>query len=164
MSTGQALEALGLEPGDIEGAHIEDVYGDDPRIMANVEQAMAGERVEQRLESGGRWWEVRYRPTYDDGEVDGVVGVAVDVTQSHRQAEELAETNRRLEAVLNSVDAGIFIKDTEGRYRLMNESARELFDVDESPVGRSDEELLSEELAEQCRASDERVMEGREQG
>jgi PAS domain S-box-containing protein len=163
MSTGQALEALGLEPGDIEGAHIEDVYGDDPRIMANVEQAMAGERVEQRLESGGRWWEVRYRPTYDDGEVDGVVGVAVDVTQSHRQAEELAETNRRLEAVLNSVDAGIFIKDTEGRYRLMNESAREMFDVDESPVGRSDEELLSEELAEQCRASDERVMEGREQ-
>jgi PAS domain S-box-containing protein len=81
--------------------------------------------------------------------------------QSTQTTRGLRETNRRLEAVMRTVEAIIFIKDADGRYQLMNEQCREVLgiDDDESIVGKTDYDLFPADVAEEFRQDDEHVLE-----
>ncbi|HEV7663870.1 MAG TPA: PAS domain S-box protein [Chloroflexota bacterium] len=60
-------------------------------------------------------WETIYEPLHDDrGEPDGVVGVAVDVTERARAETELRETEARLRSVINNAPLLLFVIDKEG--------------------------------------------------
>lgn len=87
-----------------------------------------------------------------------------DITERLEQERELKETTDQLEAILGTIEVAVFIKDTEGRYQLMNHKCRELLGVgpQESVEGRLDEEFFPPEVAEQIRAQDQRVMESSE--
>ena len=82
---------------------------------------------------------------------------------SKRKADEraLRETNRRLQAVLDTVDAAIFIKGREGRYQLINQRCRELFGIgpEEEIVAKTDYDFFPTEVADRYREGDRRVME-----
>ncbi len=77
-----------------------------------------------------------------------------------RSKEELRETSRRFRAVLDTVEASVFMKDTEGRYIMMNENCRDMLGVgEEGVVGATDYDLFPENVAESYRADDKRVLE-----
>lgn len=96
LSTGRALGKLGLEPGEIVGQNVRDVYPDRPEILANVDRVLEGQTVETRLEVDGLWFQVRYEPVVDDDRrVLGAVGVAIDVTDRVKAEQEAGRERRR---------------------------------------------------------------------
>lgn len=111
-----------------------------------------GERIPYELIGG--------RLTDSDGNVIGMAGVGRDISDRRDREVTLEQTSRQLEAVLDTVEAAIFIKDRDGRYQLMNQECRELLGVgrDETVVGMTDADLLPADVAERFREDDKRVM------
>ncbi len=98
LSEGQGLKALGLKPGKIVGQSIFDVYRDAPQILGSFHRALAGETFSVAVEVAGLTFETWYSPLWaKNGEVAGVTGVAVNITERKREEEETKEANRHLE-------------------------------------------------------------------
>ena len=91
---------------------------------------------------------------------DQFVSLVRDRTERAEREQQLSEATRQLQAVLDSVEAAIFVKDTTGEYRQVNQNVREILDIeaDEQVIGRTDAELFSEDVARMYRADDERVL------
>ncbi len=71
----------------------------------------------------------------------------------------LAQTERRLQAILDNSTAVIFVKDLEGRYLLVNHRFEELFHLSKDDiVGRTDHEIFPEQTAIRFRENDQRVL------
>lgn len=88
------------------GKSIYEIYSDLPKVIENFERARRGESFSDLIEASGLAFETHYEPYVDDdGMVKGVIGVALDVT-SRLQGERA-------------------LRDSEERYRLLVESARE---------------------------------------
>ncbi|WP_142858923.1 PAS domain S-box protein [Salinigranum halophilum] len=97
--------------------------------------------------------------TDEDGSVVAVFSQFQDVTERTERERELEATRRRLEAILENTTTPMFMKDDEGRYVFVNQSHRELFDVDdEEIIGRTDYDLLPEEMADEVTANDHAVF------
>ncbi len=99
LSTGKALESLGLDPGEVVGESIFDVYGDHSEIVRSARRALAGEPVHATVELDGRTFDTWYQPVTAAGEVESVIGVSVEVTELTRYRrvfEALQETGRDL--------------------------------------------------------------------
>lgn len=98
VSEGAALEALGLVPGEVVGLSAFDLYAEAPEVLAGVKRSLLGESFSDVARVGELFFQVQYRPQFDDhGNLDRVVGVATDVTD--RMAAEAA-----LEAQVRSKD------------------------------------------------------------
>jgi diguanylate cyclase (GGDEF)-like protein/PAS domain S-box-containing protein len=64
-----------------------------------------------------------------------------------------------LESILEGAGDGVFVKDLEGRYRLVNETAARLLGIDRHTViGRTDKELFGSEAGAARRARDQDVV------
>jgi PAS domain S-box-containing protein len=86
---GQMLAKLGLDPEDLIGESLFEVYADNEQFTAAAERALAGESFRYTLTLGDVTLETHYKPVYTDGEVTGVIGVSMDVTELHRQRERM---------------------------------------------------------------------------
>lgn len=77
-----------------------------------------------------------------------------------RKSRALLETEQRSNIILNSIEAYIFIKDTQLKYRYANKQVCELLgESEESIIGKSDFDLFDEVTAEYLRDNDLRVIE-----
>jgi len=120
--------------------------------------------IEHRIVVDGetKWVRERAEITFDAaGDPIRATGVVQDVTDREERRHRLEETNRRLQAVLDTVDAAIFMKDADGTYRLFNDAAREVLglDGDTDATGLTAADLFPEEVAEKFHADDRRVLE-----
>ncbi|MFZ4478820.1 MAG: sensor domain-containing protein [Rhodoferax sp.] len=92
---------------------------------------------------------------------DGAQAIQIamhDITERKRLEQEAQEQSRFLEAVIDNVNANIYVKDHEGRYLYVNQSVAAVFgrpivDI----IGRTDLELLPPETARQIAELDSRV-------
>jgi PAS domain S-box-containing protein len=100
---GKGLEVLGLRPDACVGQGIFDVYGSSPAVADHVRRALDGEALRAIVEEGGRAFDTWYAPLRDrNGAIDGVLGVAVDITERKRAEEErLAFEQLKSEFVAN---------------------------------------------------------------
>ena len=97
---------------------------------------------------------VEYRMTRltVDGEFDGVVAVARDVT-------DRKERERRFRAIVENTINPIYIKDRDGRYQFVNAAAAEVFGLErEEVVGKTDHELF-EETSAAAAEDDQQILE-----
>ena len=79
--------------------------------------------------------------------------------EREQAARLLLEAQQLLEAVIDNSAAIIFVKDIEGRYRLVNRFFLELFHLEQAAVlGRTDHELFARDAADAFRAMDARVV------
>jgi PAS domain S-box-containing protein len=111
------------------------------------------------------------------GKIQRSLAVSIDVTARNRTEEALriakealsryskelegqvAKRTSEISSILKYTPAVVYIKDTQGRYLLVNSRYEELFGVrNEAVRGMSDADLLPAEVAEQFRANDERVL------
>jgi signal transduction histidine kinase len=98
LSEGAGLESLGLAPGEVVGLSALQVYADAPDVLAGVKRSLQGESFSEVAQVGELFFQVQYRPQFDDhGNLDRVIGVATDV--SNRVSAEAA-----LEAQVRSKD------------------------------------------------------------
>jgi len=99
LSEGEGLSTLGLEPGEIVGKSIYDVYANFPQILDNVQRALNGEVVNDTVELEDQIWDSRYYPVRgENGKISGIVGTAFNITEQHKR-------ERRPAAIVNVASA-----------------------------------------------------------
>ncbi|MBI1396396.1 MAG: PAS domain-containing protein, partial [Betaproteobacteria bacterium] len=135
----------------------------------NVEQdeALRSDNGESSFEdeytfaSGERHWVMKNKRAFrlDDGEE--YVTVCLFNIDRRKQAEIALDRSRAfLDAILNTIPNNVYVKDTGGRWILMNEAtARWLGRPLAEATGLTDAELLPEETAAEGRAEDVEVLE-----
>jgi PAS domain S-box-containing protein len=101
LSDGKGLQAMGLEPGQVVGQSVYDIYRDNPEIIADVKTALAGKEITTYPEIAGMFFESRFCPIRNDsGEITGITGVSVDITERKR-SEKMLEERAQREELLN---------------------------------------------------------------
>jgi PAS domain S-box-containing protein len=82
-----------------------------------------------------------------------------DFTARREAERKVIETGELMQAILDNTTAVVYLKDTNGRYLLVNREFEALFDVSrDHAVGRTDQELFTPEFAKLLRANDLRVL------
>ncbi len=83
----------------------------------------------------------------------------LEIAERKKARHDLYESEERLQAILDNSPAVIYVKDTQGRYNLINRKFEELFHVDrESFVGKKDHDVFSDEVAKSLRRNDQAVL------
>jgi PAS domain S-box-containing protein len=109
------------------------------------------------------FWEVTACPQYDEaGDLIEVVETHHPVTERMRLRREVEIAEERFRQFINSANEVISIKDTEGRYVVVNPATAALFEMEPHQlIGRTPAELYDPEVAETIRAHDNEVIENR---
>ena len=95
-----------------------------------------------------------------DGNLRGFTKVARDVTAQREAEQKLRHSEDRLRAIIDNSPNVIFLKDTRGRYLVVNREFERAFGItQEQARGKTVEELFPPEMADTWRAIDLRVLE-----
>ena len=98
LCEGHGLKGLGLEPWDVSGRKVVEVYTDSG-IVGHLRRALEGETFQTEVSLGGRVFDSWYSPLRDaDRVITGVIGVAVDITEHVRLSERLLDAEK-MEAI-----------------------------------------------------------------
>ncbi len=96
---GRALEAMGSRSGKNLGRLAQDLYRGFPLAAENIERALAGERFNSLLDFGTSTFECHYAPIGGkDGQLNGSVMVATDITERSRLERQILEISDREQA------------------------------------------------------------------
>ncbi|HJV91953.1 MAG TPA: PAS domain S-box protein, partial [Azonexus sp.] len=154
-----------------------EVLGRNARILSSGDKSRADyQALWQTITSGATWqgeflnrrkdgilfWErASISPIVDEqGKVLHFLAVKEDITGRRRAELALQESENKLEIILDSVDAFIYIKGTDYRYRYANRRVCELFGRPmEGIVDHHDAEFFDQATAANLRANDSRVIE-----
>ena len=169
------LEISGFEREEIVGQYASKAMGeaDLARAESRIRNLLADDsRENATIEYDLRTKDGRRIPvenhfttlTDEDGEFYGTAGILRDISERKERKQELRETARQLEGILDTVEAAIFLKDANGQYLKMNQNCREILGVadTEDVTGMIDEDVFPEEVAAQYRADDREVLESKE--
>lgn len=86
---GKAAELVGMKPGDLVGLNIFELYS--PETVGPIKRAYAGETVHYVSFEYGHFWESWHLPALNkNGEIIGIVGVGLDVSESKLKERELS--------------------------------------------------------------------------
>ena len=98
-----------------------------------------------------------YTPT---GEIAGLVGVCVDITERKRLEADTRESNERLRAVIHAAPLAIIARDLDSVIRMWNPAAERLFGWTEDEVLETATSIVPERLREETRALRGRAEKG----
>ena len=125
FSKGKGLASLGLQADTVVGQSVYELYQDLPEILIKLDQALAGEEVNNhQVQLGDLWFESRYAPVFDGaGKVAGAVGVSVDITE-----QKISEISlQRFQQVVESSSDAVGISDVSGNHIYQNQAFNELY-------------------------------------
>src|SRR6185503_8666760 len=160
-------ERFGLEPKDIVGKRIPEVIGAEAyqALVPHIERVLNGERVEFEVavpyrDIGKRFMHVIYVPDRDHkGNVHGLLAAIADVSDRRQTAEALRFSDDRFTLFMRHLPGAAWMKDTEGRYVYLNETAERVFGIKLAAIrGKTDGEVFSSEIAAQFRENDRRAV------
>ncbi len=161
-------QQTGLSRDELRGQTPRELLGDEQggAVVENYRRCVEqGETIEYEetldLPGGTTHWQTKLTPITDDGQVTQLVGVSRDITEQKKHEQKLQRMVRRVETVLETMSAAVFLKDTGGRYLLMNQACRDLFGIgpEEDITGLTDADLFPPDRAEDAKADDQRVIE-----
>ncbi len=152
VSEGKGLKALGLKSGEAVGLSIFDVFRDVPAVLDGVRNALAGkssgsDSAPITVEVKGLMLEMRSTPIRgDNGEILGVIGVAMDVTERKRAEEALRVSEERFRSLYTRTPGMLHSIDASGRLVDVSDRWLEVLGYERSEViGRRAPEFLTEE-------------------
>ena len=101
--------------------------------------------------------------TNDAGEIIGMCGISTDISDKKQLENTVKEQNNLLDAVLNNVDACIFMKDEQRYFRYVNDKTAKMFGLsNEKIIGQLDSDVIGQEMADHFWQSDKLVFETNE--
>lgn len=158
----EALKIFNFSPADI-GRLL-------TRVSANAEFTDFESRLKSALDGGSMSesivevgtaiYQLRVMPCFDDNHsVVGAILIFLDNTAMIRARERLGTSDRRMRSIIDGSASLIFLKDTVGRYLMVNKEFCNFFKVNEADViGKTDREILPESVANQLRDADLEVL------
>src|SRR5713101_7148779 len=158
----------GLELEDLRGDGWQAMLHPDDRdrvLKAWRESVANGTPYEQEERHRGadgryRWFLCRGVPLRDDdGRIVRWYGTNTDIEDRKQADEELRQAEDRIRAILEFSPNWIFLKDTEGRYLLVNREVERVFRISQEQIkGKTDSEIFPPEQAAEYRANDLKVL------
>lgn len=117
-STGAGLPDVGLRPGQLCGVPLAQALGTEPEGYLDYHRrALRGESVTYETLWSGRSYQVHLEARRGpEGEVLGVVGMALDVTEQARVREQAQKAESRLRLVAGQIPAVLWSTDRELRF------------------------------------------------
>jgi len=127
LSEGEGLKSLSLEPGELVGQSVFEVYADTPQFGENIKRALKGESFTSAVTIGQFVFDVRYSPLTDEREyVLGVIGVATDITDSRRAEVSIRESEERYRELFENANDIIYTHDLQGNFTSLNRSGERI--------------------------------------
>ncbi|MFC4437888.1 MULTISPECIES: PAS domain S-box protein [Natrialbaceae] len=124
LSDGRGLENIGFEPSEVVGEPFFERFEEYPEICADARAALEGTPVHSQRRVLDRVFESWYQPVTDDGEVDRVIGIAVDITERvqyqdalnalHEATTHLLTVDSKREAAEYIIDMADDVLDLDG--------------------------------------------------
>jgi PAS domain S-box-containing protein len=94
---GRILEILGMNKRDLLGTSIYDVYSGKPPILENIRSAISKNQASSRFEINDRVFQIYFTITRNlNGDVIGVLGVAIDTTERKRAEKTIKRKNEQI--------------------------------------------------------------------
>ncbi len=122
---------LFVSPEEFMGRHVRNVLPPDVaeqylESMRRVRTSGESETIDYALEvSGQEYWFSNTMSVHEDGE--SIVAVVRDITKRKQVEEALRESEERLRQVIDLSPLQTFVKDSEGRFILLNEAVAESY-------------------------------------
>ena len=127
LATGNVLPVIGLAPSEMLGRNAIEVMPKDSISIEGMRRALAGETMQQELEFAGRWLKMWRQPIYDEGgEINGMIGIGMDITQQHRVQLALQGSEARYRQVADSLQDVLFQTDANGCWTFLNPAWTEI--------------------------------------
>jgi PAS domain S-box-containing protein len=143
LSEGRGLAKLGLRPGQVVGVSALELYANNPSVLHGIRQALAGSQAHITNEVNDRVFDTVYSPHYSPtGEAIGVVGIAIDITESQRAEAALRASEAQLQCILAATADGILAVDRHGRVIKANRRFAELWRLPAELLERGDDNAL----------------------
>jgi PAS domain S-box-containing protein len=112
LSEGRALQKLGLQPGQVLGQSVFQLYRDQPAILEHVKRALSGEEFSDldELPELGLSFETHWAPIYGtDGKLAGTIGVAVDISDRAKNEKARYEAETLYRSLVEQLSAVTYI-------------------------------------------------------
>ncbi len=164
------LDLVGLSLSELIGKQDHDFY--DPKsclVLESNDQLVLkdGQTIEKEesyvlIASGETrvYMSVKKPLTDSDGNVTGLFGISTDITKRKKLEISVNEQKDFLDAVLNNVDALIYMKDSDRVFRYANSRTAAIFSINpEEIVGKTDYDLMPKDIADKWWKLDEKVFE-----
>ncbi|WP_236709999.1 PAS domain-containing protein [Longilinea arvoryzae] len=125
LSEGKGLQTLGLEPGQMVGQSVFEVYRGNESLLDCVRRASSGESFRDLVgDLDGHIFDTWYSPLVDgQGQQQGVLGIAADVTERTQTELALKNSEERYRALVENQDEAVLIVDAELRIEYLNLAA-----------------------------------------
>jgi two-component system aerobic respiration control sensor histidine kinase ArcB len=159
-------QVVGTTLYDYFPAHAADIIAINQRIMAN-KQAETLEEIHTYQGQAHSFLSKKTPMLDSQGQVIGVLGVSIDMTNEKKLAQELQlsqtriqETENALENIIALLPGHVYWKDKQGVYLGNNELHAKSagFNSPQEVIGKSDYDVAWKEQAENLRANDLRIM------
>jgi PAS domain S-box-containing protein len=162
------LEYVGVSLEDIRGwgwtnamhpEDVENVVGKWRSSVATGKPFEAEARL-RRADGEYRLMLLRKVPLRDEtGSIVKWYGSATDIEDRKRAEQELRQAEEHIRAILEYSPNWIFLKDTEGRYLLVNREIERVFCIGQEQIkGKTDSDIFPPEQAAEYRANDLKVL------
>ena len=162
------LEYVGVSLEEISGwrwthvihpEDVENVVGKWRSSVATGKPFEAEARL-RRADGEYRLMLLRKVPLRDEaGSIVKWYGSATDIEERKRAEQELRQAEEHIRAILEYSPNWIFLKDTEGRYLLVNREIERVFGISQEQIkGKTDSEIFPPEQAAEYRANDLKVL------
>ncbi|MFC2133168.1 ATP-binding protein [Bacteroidota bacterium] len=98
LSEGKGLERLGLRSNEYVGLSVFKIYKNFPEIISSIRRALSGEEHTSVVKVDKLFFETWYCPAFDDqGNITGVYGIALDITNQKNVESELLKAKEEAE-------------------------------------------------------------------
>ena len=133
---------------------------DDRRVMESGVPKLNFEEPQTTPEGKTIWLSTSKVSLRDaDKQIIGILGLYEDITDRKHYESALIASERKLNAVLDNVDAYIYLKDTEGRYLFANRPVLDLWQVGiDEVVGCDDSRFFDAATVENIKRNDAKVL------
>jgi PAS domain S-box-containing protein len=104
LSEGKGLSKLGLKPGQVVGKSVFELYKDYPQMLAEMRKAFNGETVTNEVNVDGNYFRNWYTPHKNhEGEIIGLLGLSVNITEQKQAEQTLQSYQQRLKALASQL-------------------------------------------------------------
>ena len=149
---------------------VKEVFGPKlyEELRPHIETVLTGKRVSHEslvhFDDGARRLNALLVPHFGtDKTIKGFVALISDVTEQRKTEEAVQQGHSLLQSVIEGTSDAIFVKDLQGRYRMINAAgARVVGKPVKEIIGRDDTDIFPSETARKLKADDCKVLTGEE--